>query len=158
MTSEAALPRPAAWRSPVCFAVVAVLVVADLWTKSAVFAFLEVAELEVSGAGYHRYPVWGEWLAWMRNLNYGAAFGQGSGMPWVLVPLRAVALVVVSVLILRAPVGQRAPRTRWYTRDWNLTRQDSLAENHTSSGATEPCVFLGVGGGARPASRVTHHH
>lgn len=108
MTPEAVSPRPAAWRSPVCFVVVAVLVVVDLWTKSAVFSFLESAELEVSGAGYHRYPVVGEWLAWMQNLNYGAAFGQGSGMPWVLVPLRAVALIVVSVLIVRAPVGQRA--------------------------------------------------
>ena len=108
MTADEATPRPAAWRAPVCFAVAAALVALDLWSKSAVFAFLETAELEVSGAGYHRYPVLGDWLAWMQNLNYGAAFGQGSGMPWLLVPLRGVALIVVSVLIVRAPVRQRA--------------------------------------------------
>jgi len=88
--------------------VVAVLVALDLWSKSAVFAFLEGRELEVSGRGYERYPIWGEWLAWMENTNYGAAFGQGATMPWLLVPLRGVALIVVSVLIVRAPVRQRA--------------------------------------------------
>jgi signal peptidase II len=100
--------QPSVWRMPACFAVAIALVVLDLWSKTTVFAFLETADLQVTGHGYHRYPLAGEWLALMENLNYGAAFGQGSSFPWLLVPLRAVALIVVSVLIIRAPRGQCA--------------------------------------------------
>ncbi len=88
------------------FACAAALVALDLWSKAAVFRFLEHADLQVTASGYARYPVVGNWLAFMRNLNYGAAFGQGAGLPWLLVPLRGVALIVVSYLILRAPRGK----------------------------------------------------
>lgn len=98
---------PACWRGPLCFSIALALVLLDLWSKSAVFDFLQTAELEVTSSGYHRYPILGSWLAFMENLNYGAAFGQGASFPWLLVPLRAVALGVVSWLILRAPTAQR---------------------------------------------------
>lgn len=91
-----------------CFAVAGALVVLDLWSKSAVFEFLDHAQLERTKEGYDRYPLLGSWLGFMKNLNFGAAFGQGSRFPWLLVPLRGVALIVVSVLIVRAPRAQRA--------------------------------------------------
>jgi len=107
MTAGASL-HPPGWRTPVCLAVALALVVLDLWSKTAAFDFLETADLQVTHNGYHRYPLVGDWLALMENLNYGAAFGQGSSFPWLLVPLRGVALIVVTVLIVRAPRGQRA--------------------------------------------------
>jgi signal peptidase II len=91
-----------------CFGIAAALVALDLWSKAEVFALLDRAQLERTPDGYDRYALVGSWLGFMKNLNYGAAFGQGAGFPWVLVPLRGVALIVVSVLIVRAPRGQRA--------------------------------------------------
>lgn len=100
------LERPSAWRTPVCFAIAAILVALDLWSKSSVFEFL--SELEKDRAFDGRHVIVDNWFAFMKNLNYGAAFGQGSSFPWLLVPLRGVALIVVSVLIWRCPVGQKA--------------------------------------------------
>jgi len=88
--------------------VAAALVVADLWSKSAVFALLRdpTTDLVRDVTGHYRYLILGNWLAFMENLNYGAAFGQLADLSWALVPLRAVALLVVSVLILRAPARE----------------------------------------------------
>ena len=98
--------NPALKRGLLCFGVALALVVLDLWSKSAAFAFLETASLEVTSRGHHRYPILGDWLGLMENLNYGAAFGQGADFQWVLIPMRAAAVAGVSWLILRAPVGQ----------------------------------------------------
>lgn len=105
MTDAPGSPPPARRRRTlICFAVALGLVVLDLATKSWAFDFLDRAGYRM----HEQYPLVGRWLGLMKNLNYGAAFGQGSSFPWLLVPLRAVALLVVSVLIVRAPAGQKA--------------------------------------------------
>jgi signal peptidase II len=85
---------------------VAGLVALDLWSKSAAFEFLAEATLVRDDTGHDRYPLVGNWLGMMRNLNYGAAFGQLKGIPTALVGLRAVAIVVLGVLVFRAPRRQ----------------------------------------------------
>jgi signal peptidase II len=94
----------------VCFAVVAALVALDLWSKSAVFAWFEDpaarADFQRTAHGHLRYTLVGNWLAFMENLNYGAAFGQGDEWPWVLVTGRAVAVVLLSILVVRVARGQ----------------------------------------------------
>ena len=92
--------------------IVAVLVGVDLWSKGAVFGWLDsaegAAEVGRSESGQPRYRVLGlEWLGFMLNLNYGAAFGQGSSAQGVLVAGRCLAALFLSVLIFRTPVGQR---------------------------------------------------
>lgn len=106
--------RPSWRRHAIAFAVVAVLIGLDLWSKSVVFEMLDPVEapnarLEygVSERGHPRVSILGDWLGFMLNLNYGAAFGQGSGFQGALVIGRIVAAVFLSVLIFRAPVGQR---------------------------------------------------
>lgn len=99
-------PRPARRRHWICFGVVAVLVALDLWSKATVFQLLDEAPLERGPTGNLRYPLAGEWLAFMRNLNYGAAFGRFDELPHLLVVLRCVAVVLLSWLIVRAPRGQ----------------------------------------------------
>jgi len=100
------------------FLAVALLVGLDLWSKATVMPFLEARmtefqafhpgpppepELERDSHGHERYPVAGEWLAWMHNLNYGAAFGRGGGIQKILVPGRVLAILVLVILVLRAP-------------------------------------------------------
>jgi len=99
-------PHPAR-RLPL-FLVVAGLVALDLWSKQRVFAMLADPAVEKVRSGHlERILVFGEWLAFIRNLNYGAAFGQLTQVPYPLVILRCGAILVVSWLILRAPRGQR---------------------------------------------------
>ena len=94
------------------FAAVAALVALDLWTKGAVFGWLDsvdgAAEVGRSESGQPRYRILGqEWLGFMLNLNYGAAFGQGSSAQGVLVAGRCLAALFLTVLIVRTPAGQR---------------------------------------------------
>lgn len=110
-----AVPERAAatWRRHVALlATVVALVALDLWSKAEVFAWLDspegMAEVGRSENGQPRYRLFGfEWLGFMLNLNYGAAFGQGSSAQGVLVGGRCLAAVFLSVLILRTPTGQR---------------------------------------------------
>ena len=98
--------------------VVAMLVGLDLWSKSQVMPWLEVRMTEFQSFregplpepmlqrdahGHERHPVAGNWLAWMHNLNYGAAFGRGGGIQKILVPGRILAILVLFVLVFRAP-------------------------------------------------------
>ena len=103
--------RPLRWRHLICFGVALALVALDLWSKVAVFELLDQAQAEgrlVRDDASRPYLPWlGHWLNFMENYNYGAAFGFFASFAYVLVPLRAVALVVVSILILRAPRGHR---------------------------------------------------
>ncbi|MEZ5976393.1 MAG: signal peptidase II [Planctomycetota bacterium] len=100
---------------------VVLLVGLDLWSKATVMPFLEARmtefaafhpgsppepELVRDAHGHERYPVMGNWLAWMYNLNYGAAFGRGGGMQKILVPGRMLAILIVGWLVLRAPRGR----------------------------------------------------
>jgi len=100
------LGPPPRSRHGLCLLAVAGLVALDLWSKSAAFEFLAEATLVRDDTGHDRYPLVGNWLGMMRNLNYGAAFGQLKGIPTTLVGLRAVAIVVLGVLVFRAPRRQ----------------------------------------------------
>jgi signal peptidase II len=97
---------PSGSRHGLCLLAVVGLVALDLWSKSAAFEFLAEATLVRDDTGHDRYPLVGNWLGMMRNLNYGAAFGQLKGIPTALVGLRAVAIVVLGVLVFRAPRRQ----------------------------------------------------
>ena len=105
-----ALDPPSRSRHGLCLLAVVGLVALDLWSKSAAFEFLAKASAEGSlvrdDTGHERYPFVWNWLGMMRNLNYGAAFGQLKGIPTALVALRAVAVVVLGVLVFRAPRKQ----------------------------------------------------
>ena len=88
-----------AWR----FGWVLFLVLLDLWSKDAAFAWLGA-----SPEGYGpRRPILGEWLSFASTCNGGAAFGQFDQFPLVLVIGRACAVVFLAWLVLRA-----APRPR----------------------------------------------
>lgn len=108
--AEPARP-PGHRRAALCFAVVAALVALDLWSKATIFAWFEDPAaregFERNVHGHLRFPLVGDWLAFMENLNYGAAFGQGHQWPWVLVIGRGVAVVLLSILVWRVPRGQR---------------------------------------------------
>ena len=94
-----------------CLAAAGVLVLLDLWSKSAVFAWLgdpaTHASLPIDSHGHAREVLAGNWLALMLNLNYGAAFGRLAGIPHALVLGRLLAIGLLGWLILRAPDGQR---------------------------------------------------
>ncbi|MFT7679081.1 MAG: signal peptidase II [Planctomycetota bacterium] len=113
---------PPTWRHVLCFSVVALLVGVDLASKSLVMPWLESSMVEfqhlvpVSASApalvrdahnHERYPIAGEWLGFMHNLNYGAAFGRLAGIPWVLVIGRVLASFWLSALILRSATGAR---------------------------------------------------
>jgi len=100
------LGPPSRSRHGLCLLAAVGLVALDLWSKSAAFEFLAEATLVRDDTGHDRYPLVGNWLGMMRNLNYGAAFGQLKGIPTALVGLRAVAIVVLGVLVFRAPRKQ----------------------------------------------------
>ena len=109
--SDPGLERGAgARRLAFCLLWVAGLVALDLFSKSYVFAWLEDPEvrraLPVDGHGHKRYEIAGDWLGFMLNLNYGAAFGQLDNIPHLLVFGRVLALFLLVWLIARAPRGQ----------------------------------------------------
>jgi signal peptidase II len=92
--------------------VVAALIFLDLWSKAGVFAWLSSPETEMvrDTCGHARHHVLGAdtgWFTFMLSENPGAAFGQFSGFPDALVGLRLVAVVVLSVMVLRAKTDQR---------------------------------------------------
>lgn len=62
--------------------------VIDLWTKSAVFNWLD---------GRHTYPVIEGGLQFVKALNDGAAWGMMSGNTYFLVTVSVVALIVIVV-------------------------------------------------------------
>ena len=102
-------PRPSLptilWR----FGIVALLVLADLWSKTRIFEFLQEnrAELQVDVHGHLRYPIFGEWFAFMRSRNAGAAFGQLDSFPYLLISGRSVAVLFLSYLIIRSSPSRR---------------------------------------------------
>jgi len=89
------------------FAFVAVLVALDLWSKSAVFAWLsgDGAQLVRDVCGHPRQHVLGEdvgWFTFMLSENPGAAFGGFSESPHILIGLRVLAVLGLLFLIVRA--------------------------------------------------------
>ncbi len=87
------------------FGSVAVLVVFDQWSKLRVFEWL--------GATSEGYSVprrlHGEWLSFHSSCNGGAAFGQFSQFPYVLVIGRALAVLFLGWLLLRSESRPRLP-------------------------------------------------
>ena len=85
----------------------AAIVVADLWSKAAVFAWLERlgrrGELVRDVHGHSRYEIADGWLTFMISRNPGAAFGQLDSFPWFLVLGRAAAAIFLVWLIARTP-------------------------------------------------------
>jgi signal peptidase II len=96
----------------------AVLVVLDLWSKAAVFAWL--TPLEATGElertcvhGHQRMHVLGEgvnWFSFMLSKNPGAAFGGFSGYPHLLVLGRVAAVLFLIWMLFRTPRGRP-----WFT-------------------------------------------
>jgi len=87
------------------FGTVAVLVVLDQWSKLAVFRLLNP-----DAAGHSRLmPVLGDWLSLCTSCNPGAAFGQFHQFPRVLVIGRAIAVLFLAWLLLRAQPRPRVP-------------------------------------------------
>lgn len=90
------------------FAIVAVLVALDLWTKAAVFEWLTRVPgqappdgVEVWFNGRLRFEVWGDFLGFLLSENKGAAWGVGDGFPHLLIGGRIVASIVLTVLLVR---------------------------------------------------------
>lgn len=88
-----------------------VIVAADLWSKAAVFAWLEprrdARALTLDVHGHPRHEIAGDWLAFMLSLNPGAAFGQLESFPYLLVFGRIVAVLFLVYWIATSPPGRR---------------------------------------------------
>lgn len=80
------------------FGSVALLVVLDQWSKAWVFDWLDASP---EGRSLPRQLVDG-WLSFWSSCNGGAAFGQFDQFPYVLVIGRALAVVFLGWLLLRA--------------------------------------------------------
>ena len=87
------------WR----YAAVLALVLSDLWSKRAVFAWLGPIEHELPQDlhGHARLTLAGEWLSFMLSENRGAAFGRFGEWPWVLVLGRVAAVIALALLLHR---------------------------------------------------------
>lgn len=85
------------------FGAVALLVVLDQWSKLRVFEWLRASP---EGHSASR-PLAGEWLSFCSSCNGGAAFGQFSQFPYVLVIGRALAVLFLGWLLLRAEARPR---------------------------------------------------
>ena len=81
------------------------------WLEARMPQFHEVYQPEALPAlerdhhGHLRHLLMGDSVALMHNLNYGAAFGQLDSIPWVLVVGRAIAAVVLTLMVVRAAPG-----------------------------------------------------
>ncbi len=91
-------------------AVVALLLALDLWSKSAVFAWLlpRPPEMVPDAHGHLRYPIQGEWLAFFLSWNPGMAWGVRVLPPWLLVGGRLVAVGFLGWLLARVPRAKTA--------------------------------------------------
>lgn len=105
MTATTAGGRPR-WRR---FVAIPFIVLADLWSKSAAFAYLEGRPdaLVHDVCGHERVPVAGEWLGLMRATNPGMAFTLLEDVPWLLVSGRVAAVGLIGWLLWRARADQR---------------------------------------------------
>ena len=113
--ASAASDRPKAALLLTRFGWVALLVALDLWSKARVFAWLtplrDNGELPLHHCGllgHPRYPILGDWFAFMLSLNPGAAFGKLGDMPYLLIGGRVLAALFLAWLILRA-----SPKKPW---------------------------------------------
>lgn len=104
-------PRPTARQVSLRFALVLGLVVADLWSKSAVFAWLQSTPLPAGMSyddhGHHRYEIFGEWFSFMLSWNPGMAWGFDKLPTWLLVGGRCGAVAFLAWLVARSSPVQR---------------------------------------------------
>jgi signal peptidase II len=86
------------------------LVALDLWSKHAVFEWLTPIQHELPrdacGFAHPRQPLVGEWLSFMLSRNSGAAFGQFTSFPHILVGGRVLAVLFLSWLVIKTPRGR----------------------------------------------------
>jgi len=93
------------------FLLVGALVLLDLWSKAAVFQWMQGLEAEralplAPGLSRPCYPLAGEWLSFMLQLNPGAAFGQFDDIPYLLVGGRVAAGLFLGWLVFRSRTGR----------------------------------------------------
>lgn len=104
-------PRPTGKQVGLRIALVALLVIADLWSKSAVFAWLQSspapAGMGYDAHGHHRFPIFGEWFSFMLSWNPGMAWGFDKLPTWLLVGGRCGAVGFLLWLVVRASPAQR---------------------------------------------------
>ncbi len=92
----------------------AALVVADLWSKAAVFAWLAPRPegvLERDAHGHERYRIFGDWFAFYLTTNPGMAWGFDKLPPWMLVGGRCLAVLFLLWLVVTTPRERRALAT-----------------------------------------------
>ena len=108
--------RPSGRRVAVLLVIVALLVALDLWSKSAVFAFLDSgpAGMEIDRHGHARFPLVGEWLTFFQSWNPGMAWGFDALPPWLLVGGRVAAVLFLGWILFRTPADRRV-------LTWSLT-------------------------------------
>ena len=105
-------PAPAGWAGwsvvAARLALVAALVALDLWSKTAVFAWLaeRPAGMEPDLHGHWRYPLLGDWLTFYLSRNPGMAWGITALSPGVLVAGRVAAVAFLLWLLARMPRGR----------------------------------------------------
>lgn len=85
------------------------IVAADVATKAWVFSWMgSHPEGVVRDAhGHLRYPILGDWFAWMLSRNPGAAFGGFASVPRLLVGGRVLAVLFLVWMLARTGPGRR---------------------------------------------------
>jgi len=113
-SAAARADRPAARAVAARLAISGLIVLADLWSKAAVFGWLDRLQreggLERDVHGHPRLKLADGWLTFMESRNPGAAFGQLESFPWFLVVGRSAAAVFLVWLLARTPKGRP-----WFT-------------------------------------------
>ncbi len=137
------------------FGAVALLVLLDQWSKLRVFEWLRASAEGHSAA----QPLAGEWLSFCSSCNGGAAFGQFSQFPYVLVIGRAVAVLFLGWLLLR--VESRPRLALWAMALVLAGALGNLIDNLWTGCAIPGHPFLGVRDFIdvyfRPLIGVDHH-
>ncbi|MCY3000320.1 MAG: signal peptidase II [Planctomycetota bacterium] len=105
-------PRATSAQIGVRFAIVAFLIALDLWSKSAVFEWLQSRPppegMAYDTHGHHRYPIFGEWFGFMLSWNPGMAWGFDKLPTWLLVGGRCGAVAFLAWLVARSSPARRA--------------------------------------------------
>jgi signal peptidase II len=103
--------RPGWVRIAIRLGVAALLVLVDLWSKAAVFAWLGAAPspegMQYDAHGHHRFELAGEWLSFMLSWNPGMAWGFDGLPKWLLVGGRCAAVVFLIYLVARSAPARR---------------------------------------------------
>jgi signal peptidase II len=134
-------PSPSARVAPGAIAIrlacAAAIVLADLWSKASVFAWLDRLHLQgrlVNDPHNHpRLPLIDGWFTFMESRNPGAAFGQLESFPWLLVVGRSGAAVFLVWLLARTPRGRP-----WFTAALVLVLGGALGNLYDNLFLREP--------------------